>query len=94
MYNLQCNMAQSMSDMNTALSIPAPRIVVVGVTAAARRPPPRTWRAFLEFPDIELDSLHWQPNWVMTELELFRQLVAQENTQVNPVHLFFFNRII
>jgi len=84
-YNVQYNMAQSNSDLRSALSIPGPRIVVVGVTGSGKTTTAAHLARILGIPHIELDSLHWQPNWVMTELELFRQLVSQAISSTNWV---------
>jgi adenylate kinase family enzyme len=64
--------------MGTRLrEIPGPRIVVVGVTGSGKTYTAVQLARILGYPHVELDSLHWQPNWVMTELEPFRALVAQ-----------------
>ncbi|RPJ43605.1 MAG: hypothetical protein EHM21_11270 [Chloroflexi bacterium] len=64
--------------MNTETNfMPGPRIVVVGVTGTDKTTISARLERILDLPHIELDALHWQPNWVMTEREVFRQLVVQ-----------------
>ncbi len=77
MYNSQYDMAQSTFDLKAAHPIPGPRIVVVGVTGCGKTTTALHLARILGFPHVELDALHWQPNWVMTEREPFRLLVAQ-----------------
>ncbi len=57
--------------------LPGPRIVVVGVTGAGKTTVSARLARLLGIPHIELDALHWKPNWVMTEREEFRELVVQ-----------------
>jgi adenylate kinase family enzyme len=58
-------------------AIPGPRIAVVGVTGAGKTTTSTCLARVLAIPHIELDALHWKPNWVMAEREDFRQRVAQ-----------------
>lgn len=57
--------------------MPGPRIVVVGVTGCGKSITAARLARILAIPHVELDALHWQPHWVMTEKETFRRLVAQ-----------------
>ena len=66
-----------MSNLTAAFPIPGARIVMVGVTGCGKTTTAIHLSRILAIPHIELDSLHWQPNWVMTERQTFRQLVAQ-----------------
>jgi adenylate kinase family enzyme len=65
------------SNLKTALPIPGPRIVVIGVTGCGKTTTALQLARILAIPHVELDALHWQAGWVMTETETFRQLVAQ-----------------
>ncbi len=56
---------------------PGPRIAVVGVTGSGKTTVAAQLAKALGFPHIELDALHWQANWTMTNLEDFRQQVTQ-----------------
>ncbi len=62
--------------MQAAL-IPGPRIVVVGVTGSGKTTTSQALASILDIPHIELDALHWLPNWVAMEREPFRELVKQ-----------------
>lgn len=57
--------------------IPGPRIVVVGVTGSGKTTTAQRLSNILTMPHIELDALHWLPNWVETEREVFRQNVSE-----------------
>ncbi len=52
------------------------RVVVVGATGSGKTTFAASLAAKLEVPHIELDALHWEPNWLMAELEVFRNRVA------------------
>ena len=60
-----------------ASRFPGPRIVVVGTTGSGKTTTSLHLARILGIPHIELDALHWQPNWVAMEQEPFRQLVTQ-----------------
>lgn len=51
------------------------RIVVVGTSGSGKTTLAQQLAAWLSYPHIELDSLHWGPNW--TEAPDFVQKVAQ-----------------
>ena len=70
-------MARSFSVTKSAFPDPGPRIAVVGVSGSGKTTTAAHLARILEKPHVELDALHWQPNWVMTERETFRRLVAQ-----------------
>lgn len=55
---------------------PGKRIVVVGTSGSGKTTLARQLAACLDYPHIELDSLHWGPNW--TESPDFVQRVMQE----------------
>jgi len=56
---------------------PGPRCVVVGVTGSGKTTLAKQLSSILNIPNIELDAVHWQPNWVMMETEAFRLQVAE-----------------
>jgi adenylate kinase family enzyme len=49
------------------------RIVVVGTSGSGKTTLARKIAQILSIPHIELDALHWEPNWVQADLALFRQ---------------------
>ncbi|MFN8462586.1 MAG: hypothetical protein U0X93_12565 [Anaerolineales bacterium] len=53
-------------------SFPYKRLVVIGTTVRANPLADRIARRFgLDF--IELDALHWEPNWQEAPLDVFRE---------------------
>jgi adenylate kinase family enzyme len=66
-----------MSAPQAALPIPGSRIVVVGVTGSGKTTTAARLARVLVIPHVELDALHWQPNWVEMEREAFRELVTR-----------------
>ncbi len=66
-----------MQATSKSFPIPGPCTVVVGVTGSGKTTTSARLASILGVPHIELDALHWQPNWVMMETEAFRQLVIQ-----------------
>ena len=52
------------------------RVVVVGSTGAGKTTLAKALAARLEYPYVELDSLHWDANWTPAPRELFRTRVA------------------
>lgn len=66
---------------NHNLPLPGRRIAVVGTSGSGK-----TWLAAelgkcLNLPHIELDALHWQPDWRMCPLDDFRRLVENALNQ-------------
>jgi adenylate kinase family enzyme len=53
------------------------RVVVLGVTGAGKTTFAAALARKLGVQHIELDALHWEPNWVMAELDVFRDRVAR-----------------
>jgi adenylate kinase family enzyme len=52
------------------------RISVIGVSGSGKTTFAVALAARLGRPYVDMDKLHWQPNWVMVELEEFRARVA------------------
>lgn len=51
------------------------RIVVIGTSGAGKSTLARELSKILKIRDIELDELHWLPNWTMEEHDRFREKV-------------------
>ena len=53
------------------------RITVVGTTGSGKTTLARQISQRLGIPHVEMDALHWGPNWTPVEPEVFRQATAQ-----------------
>jgi len=53
------------------------RISVVGTIGSGKTSFARKTSKLLDAPHIELDALHWEPNWVEAPNDLFRERVKQ-----------------
>ena len=51
------------------------RVVVVGTSGSGKTTFAGNLAKIIGAPHIELDSLHWEPNWTEAELEVFRNRV-------------------
>src|SRR2546423_12098783 len=51
------------------------RVIVVGTSGSGKTTLARQLAARLGVPHIELDALHWQPNWTPTPPDQMRQKV-------------------
>jgi len=61
-------------------SLPSPlgqRIIVVGATGSGKTTLARHLAQQSGLPHVELDALHWGPNWTLPPREEFRQRVAE-----------------
>lgn len=52
------------------------RIVVLGTTGSGKSTLSEQLSGLLGLPYVELDALHWLPDWQMQETEVFRQQVS------------------
>ncbi|WP_088893305.1 AAA family ATPase [Leptolyngbya ohadii] len=53
------------------------RIVVVGTSGSGKTTFAKELADRLQTPHIELDALHWEPNWTEAEPEVFRSRISQ-----------------
>ena len=53
------------------------RVAVIGSTGSGKSTFARKLAGKLDFQVIELDALHWEPNWTPVELDLFKARVAK-----------------
>jgi adenylate kinase family enzyme len=52
------------------------RISVVGTSGSGKTTLARQVASYLQVPHIELDALHWEPNWAAVSDQVFRERVA------------------
>ena len=60
-------------------STPAPkrRIIVIGVTGSGKTTLARRLARHFGIPHVELDALHWEPNWTEAPTAIFRERTAR-----------------
>jgi adenylate kinase family enzyme len=56
---------------------PGPRIAVLGVTASGKTTVAARLSQILGIPHVELDSIHWGPNWTKPDPDDFRRRVGE-----------------
>lgn len=61
--------------MGESLPPPGRRIRVVGTSGSGKTTLGRALADILDLPFVELDALHWEPNWQMAEDDVFRERV-------------------
>src|SRR5215204_3474908 len=54
------------------------RVVVLGTSGSGKTTLARELAERMNVPHIELDALHWEPNWVEASTEVMRQRVRTE----------------
>lgn len=59
------------------LSAPPDRISVVGNTGSGKTTLAAELAEILDCPHIEMDALHWGPNWTLPPVDIFRDKVRQ-----------------
>lgn len=63
------------------MNLPMPpcgqRISVIGTSGSGKTTLARQMAELLQIPHIELDALHWEPNWTEAPIEVFRSRVAE-----------------
>src|SRR5437660_8617310 len=57
------------------------RVVVIGTSCSGKTTFAHSLARVLRSPHIELDALHWQPNWVERPADEFRAFTAQAVSQ-------------
>jgi adenylate kinase family enzyme len=57
------------------------RVIVIGTSCVGKTMFAQALARALSFPHVELDSLHWQPNWIPRPPEEFRALTTQALAQ-------------
>ena len=57
--------------------VPGQRIAVVGTSGSGKTTTAHQLARKLEVPHIELDALHWGPDWTLAPLHVFRERVAE-----------------
>ncbi|MDQ4075200.1 MAG: adenylate kinase [Chloroflexota bacterium] len=53
------------------------RIVVIGTSGSGKTTLAQKLSHCLDLPHVELDALHWEPDWQMAPIEQFRQRVRR-----------------
>ncbi|MHB8376077.1 MAG: AAA family ATPase [Dehalococcoidia bacterium] len=68
-------MTRTSADPTTLGRLPD-RVIVSGTTGSGKTTLARELAGIMDAPYIELDALHWGPNWTPAETEVFRARVA------------------
>jgi adenylate kinase family enzyme len=57
------------------------RVIVIGTSCVGKTTFARALAQIMNFPHVELDALHWQPNWTARPPDEFRALTADALAQ-------------
>ncbi len=57
------------------------RVVVIGTSGAGKTTFARTLASILASPHVELDAIHWGPNWTPRNRDAFRELTEKATLQ-------------
>ena len=69
--------------------LPLPRrIVVVGTSGSGKTTLAREVARRLALPHVEIDALHWGPNWTEPPVELFRQRAVRAIGGITQAEVF------
>jgi len=68
-------------DLAASMKSDMARVVVIGTSCAGKTAFARSLARVLSFSRIELDALHWLPNWTERSVDEFRTLTAQALSQ-------------
>ncbi len=66
-----------MTSINFRFSFPYRRVVIIGVTSSGKSTLAENLAKRFGHRFIELDALHWEPNWQEAPLEVFRKRVEK-----------------
>lgn len=66
-----------LASANLVDNTPLRRVVVVGSTGSGKTLFAQRLAERLDAPAVELDALHWGPNWTMAEVDVFRERVRE-----------------
>src|SRR5215831_17862957 len=72
---------QTISDLAASMKSDMARVVVIGTSCAGKTTFARALARLLSFPHIELDALHWLPNWTERSADEFCAFIAQALSQ-------------
>lgn len=71
------NPARRMSGPRLDRGRPGRRIAVIGTSGSGKTTMAAALARRLGVPHVELDALHWEPNWTEAALDVFRERVAR-----------------
>lgn len=63
--------------LQSAQLAPSQRILIVGLSGSGKSTLATSIAELLGLPHVELDALHWQPDWVQADTEVFRSRVDE-----------------
>lgn len=63
-------------DLSPARAALGTRVVILGLSGSGKTTLAATLTRALDAPHVELDALHWEPNWTMAQRDVLRERVA------------------